>query len=129
MAKITDNNGFNPCPAGKLLEVEFEAAFKSLDVATTRLDVSCEKLGKQLEVLTRNSIQQQGRMESVLRSIEKLEKACGLSQELEVGFERHLATHEETKRLEADTGRRWGIVSGVGGLSLIELVRFLFSNR
>jgi len=129
-------NSSELCQAGKLLKLEFTVGINGLEKSAQRMEASCAVIAASVKQLTEYNIRDKERIDALEKSRDcKSQKIKDIQENmhnLEVSFGTHLGEYAEMKRQEGNVGRKWGVLSGLGGAGgfwgIIEILKRMLSS-
>ena len=118
------------CPAGKVFEAKMEACTGNLLSASECIRDVCAEMEKANKELRDYAIRDKERIEKLEESnkckggkINNIQAQVNDQDKLIAG---HLGEHKVITKLEASAGKKWGVGGAFGGLTLIELFKYVF---
>ena len=118
------------CPAGKVFEAKMEACTGNLLSASECIRNVCDEMEKANKELRDYAIRDKERIEKLEESnkcksgkINNIQEQVNEQDKLIAG---HLGEHKVITKLEASAGKKWGVGGAFGGLTLIELFKYVF---
>ena len=118
------------CPAGKVFEAKMEACTGNLLSASECIRNVCDEMEKANKELRDYAIRDKERIEKLEESnkcksgkINNIQAQVNDQDKLIAG---HLGEHKVITKLEASAGKKWGVGGAFGGLTLIELFKYVF---